>query len=262
MRSGTHADTGIVVLGRNLPHGWVVVALMLTVALVAVPAYAQSAGTAAAVSSIEPLPDIRKAAQAYVQSLVPATAREVSVAVGALDSRLRLAPCAPRQLSASLPAGMSLQSRVTVGVSCAGPTQWTVYVPVSVESTVDVLVLTHAVARDARLTPADVAVESRRTSGGGLALLGSPGELKGRTVRRPLPAGTALAVDMFNVDYVVHRGQQVTLLSSGGSVEVRAAGRAMADAGAGARIQVQNLSSQVIVEGVVESADLVRIARQ
>ncbi len=35
----------------------------------------------------------------------------------------------------------------------------------------------------------------------------------------------------------------------------------MSDGAAGARIQVQNLGSQRVVEGVVESADLVRVAR-
>jgi flagella basal body P-ring formation protein FlgA len=66
---------------------------------------------------------------------------------------------------------------------------------------------------------------------------------------------------MFSPDLIVRRGQAVTLLSSGGAVEVRASGRAMVDGTAGARIQVQNLSSMRVVEGVVESADLVRVAR-
>jgi flagella basal body P-ring formation protein FlgA len=88
-----------------------------------------------------------------------------------------------------------------------------------------------------------------------------PAELEGRTVRRPLAAGTTLSVDMFTPDLVVRRGQSVTLLSAAGSVEVRANGKAMIDGATGARIQVQNLSSLRVVEGVVESADLVRVAR-
>ena len=80
-------------------------------------------------------------------------------------------------------------------------------------------------------------------------------------MRRPLPAGTTLAVEMFTPDLVVHRGQAVTLLSASGPIEVRASGRAMSDAAAGARIQVQNLSSLRVVEGVVENSDLVRVAR-
>ena len=74
-------------------------------------------------------------------------------------------------------------------------------------------------------------------------------------------AGVTLSADMFSADLIVHRGQEVTLLSQGGAIEVRASGKAMADAAAGARVQVQNMSSMRIVEGVVESADVVRVAR-
>ena len=142
-----------------------------------------------------------------------------------------------------------------------GSVRWTVYVPVTIESKINVLVLTHAVNRDTRLTAADVTTETRKTAGPGNAYLTSPAELGGRTVRRPLSAGTLLSIDMFTPDLIVHRGQAVTLLSSGDAIEVRATGRAMVDGAAGARIQVQNLSSMRVVEGVVESADLVRVAR-
>jgi flagella basal body P-ring formation protein FlgA len=65
---------------------------------------------------------------------------------------------------------------------------------------------------------------------------------------------------MFAADMVIHRGQQVTLVAGSPDLEIRASGRALMDAPAGARIQVQNLSSLTVVEGVVESADVVRVA--
>jgi flagella basal body P-ring formation protein FlgA len=211
-------------------------------------------------ATIESLAAIRNTAQTYVKSLIPASAGETTVTVGQLDNRLRLARCSSKELSAALPVGMTLQARATVGVSCAGPVHWTLFVPVTIESKIDVLVLNHAVNRDTRLTAADVVVETRKTAGPGNADLTKPAELDGRTVRRPLAAGTTLSVDMFTADLIVRRGQEVTLLSSAGPVEVRAYGRAMVDGAAGARIQVQNLSSQRVVEGVVESADRVRVA--
>ena len=211
-------------------------------------------------SAVESLAAIRGAAETYVKSLIPPNALESTVTVGQLDSRLRLAHCPAKDLSASLPAGMSLQARSTVGVTCSGASHWTIYVPVAVESKIKVLVLTRAANRDDRLTAADVTVEARKTAGPGNAYLTQSAELAGRAVRRPLAAGTALSVDMFTADLVVRRGQTVTLVSSGGAVEVRASGRAMADGAAGARIEVQNLSSLHMVQGVVESADLVRVS--
>jgi flagella basal body P-ring formation protein FlgA len=203
---------------------------------------------------------IRSAAQSYIKSLIPPGSGESTVTAVELDTRLRLVHCA-QPLAAALPVGMTVQARSTVAVTCVGPAHWTVYVPVTVETTIQVLVLVHAVNRDAQLTPADVTVQTRRAGGPGTAYLTAPAELSGRTARRPLPAGTALAVDMFTADLIVRRGQQVTLLSAGGPIEVRASGRAMSDGAAGSRIQVQNLSSMRLVEGVIVSADLVRVAR-
>lgn len=226
--------------------------------LIVLGARAQEAASDEAVQS---LAGIRAVAQSYVKSLVPPGPTETLVTIGQLDERLRLARCSKKELSASLPSGATLQAHSTVGVSCAGPVHWTVYVPVTVESRIDVLVLTHAVNREAHLTASDVTIEKRVAAGPGNAYLTSVAELGGRTVRRPLRAGTTLSVDMFAPDLIVKRGQEVTLLSAGGAIEVRASGRAMGDGAAGSRIQVQNLTSQRIVEGVVESADLVRVAR-
>lgn len=232
-----------------------ILAVLATLLGVALPTLAVEPG-ADPVQSVE---SIEAAAHAYVTSLLPPGAAETRITVLPIDRRLRLAQCGS-PLVAQLPPATSLTARATVGVACAGPTHWTVYVPVVVESRISVLVLRHAVARDSRLIPDDVSVETRSTAGVGTAYLASVAELAGRTVRRPLAIGTALSVDMFVADTVIHRGQQVTLLAGGDEMEIRAVGRALMDAPAGARIEVQNLSSMTVVEGVVESADVVRVA--
>jgi flagellar basal body P-ring formation protein FlgA len=216
-------------------------------------------GAGAGPATMEAITTIEKAAHSYVESLLPAGSTDSQVTVLPIDSRLRLARCGSA-LSAQLPPGTNLTARATVDVSCAGPVHWSVYVPVVIESRIAVLVLKHAVARLSHLTADDVTLETRRMAGTVTAYLGSVSELAGRTVRRPLPLGTALSVEMFDADTVIHRGQEVTLVAGGGAIEIRATGRAMTDAPAGARIQVQNLSSMTVVEGVVESADVVRVA--
>jgi len=209
--------------------------------------------------SIQSLEAIRVAAQSFVAQQVPKQAPgAVQVNVGALDSRLRLAPCTD-PLKVSLPPGATFRARMTVAVSCASATPWTVYVPVTVDTQTSVLVLRRAAGRGERLTAEDVESQTRVISGSGDSYLTDPKELSGRTVKRPLGAGTALTADLLADDLVVRRGQRVTLLASVGSLEVRAAGLAMNDAPAAGRVKVQNLSSNRIVEGVVETADVIRI---
>ena len=208
---------------------------------------------------VESLDAIRATAQDYVKQQVPGQRPgSVTVNVGALDSRLRLAACAD-PLKAVLPTGATFRARMTVSVSCAGPTSWTVYVPVSIETQTSVLVLRHAVGRGARITAQDVEVQTRTLSGAGDAYLTDVAELDGRTVKLPLGAGAAVTADAMIADSLIRRGQQVTLLAAAGGMEVRARGVAMNDAPVAGRVKAQNLSSGRIVEGVVETADVIRI---
>jgi flagella basal body P-ring formation protein FlgA len=211
-------------------------------------------------SRIEPPESMRAAAESFVKSQLPRDSSVASVTAGALDSRLRLVRCTGG-LHAQLPAGAALQSRTMIGVACEGPVRWTVYVPVTVESRISVLILKHPVPREAHLTLEDVTVETRKVTGLATAFLTDVNDLQGRSVERPLPIGTTLTMDMFKPDLVIKHGQEVTLVAAAGGIEVRAAGRALADAAGGARLKVQNLSSLKVVEGVVEGPDLVRVSQ-
>ncbi len=210
--------------------------------------------------SIEPLETIRAVAVSYIRAQLPPHSDVTQITAGELDHRLRLIRCAtPPQVVSAAASSPSL-ARSTVGVSCAGPVRWTVYIPVTVVRRVPVLVLRHAAAREAHLTAGDVTIEKRTVTGLTVAFLGGPAELANRRLERTLPAGTALTVDMFEPDLIVRRGQDVTLVVQAGGIEVRAAGRALQDATAGSRLKVVNLSSQKVIEGVAESSDIVRVA--
>ncbi|MEJ0039107.1 MAG: flagellar basal body P-ring formation chaperone FlgA [Gammaproteobacteria bacterium] len=218
--------------------------------LLSAPAFAQE---------IQSLETVRAAAQAYVLEQVPSQKPgSIQVNVGDLDSRLRLAVCT-NPLKVALPSGATFRARMTVAVSCVNPVVWTVYVPVNIETQTSVLVLRHAVGRGARLTADDVEVQTRTVTGAGDDYLTQAAELEGRTLKRPLGAGAAVTADAMVADSLVKRGQHVTLLAAAGGMEVRAAGVAMNDAPVAGRIKAQNLSSGRIVEGVVETADVIRI---
>jgi flagella basal body P-ring formation protein FlgA len=105
---------------------------------------------AQATESTQSLEAIRQAAQLFVRSQIPGEPNTVEVAVGALDSSLRLAACA-EPLQAGLAAGATFRKKTVVVVSCRGGTRWTVYVPVLIEMNVSTLILRHAALRGAAL---------------------------------------------------------------------------------------------------------------
>jgi flagella basal body P-ring formation protein FlgA len=210
-------------------------------------------------ATFESLESIRAAAEGYVRAQLPADASVAGISADRLDPRLHFARC-PGPLRAGLPSGAVLQARTTVGVHCDTGAQWTVYVPVTTESLISILVLRRPVAQNERLGAEDVEVQKRKLSGTGVAYLTNVADLRRRTVRRPLPVGTALSIEMFTPDMLIHQGQEVTLVATLGGLQVRARGRALANGSAGARLRVQNLSSLKVVEGVVEDEDVIRVA--
>lgn len=211
------------------------------------------------VVAAEPLTAIRVMAEDFLRAQLHAVTFRVHLQVAQLDPRLRLARC-PAPLAAALPAGAELGAHVTVRVSCVAPeSPWTVYVPVSIDSDVGVLVLKQSALRGARLTPEQVSVETRRLPGLAVGYLTDVGSLQRHTLIRALPVGTALTADALLADTIVRQGQEVTLVASAPGISVRAQGKALEDGREGARVRVQNLASLKVVQGVVDANGVIEI---
>jgi flagella basal body P-ring formation protein FlgA len=203
------------------------------------------------------LASIRGAAEAQVRSQLRGVAFVVRVQAQEPDPRLRLPAC-PTNLAAAPTGPAEPAARVSVRVSCLDPHHpWAIYVPVSVESDIPLLVLRQSQTRGARLTAQEVSLQTRTVPGLGAAYLSDVSALAHRSLARPVAAGAALTADMFLSDLVIRQGQSVTLVAGGPGIEVRAPARALEDAREGARVRVQNLASQRIVEGVVDANGLV-----
>jgi flagella basal body P-ring formation protein FlgA len=212
----------------------------------------------AALASTESIVEVQSAAEAFVRSRLPFSHAKQFVSAAKLDPRLRVEQCA-RPLQTFEQSATTRGERVTVGVRCDSANSWTLYVPVAVEVEIPVLVLRRALARRARVEMIDVEPETRRMPGSATAFIQDTASLQGHRLKRSLPAGTALTVDMLVPDVVVRRGQQVTLIAASGAVEIRAQGHALTEGGVADRVRVQNLSSLKVVEGVVESDSVVRV---
>lgn len=208
-------------------------------------------------ANTQPLNSIQAAAEAFVRSRLPDSKAKHYVTASQLDARLRLAACdSPLEAFSN---SNDIGARTTVGVRCLSPSPWTIYVPVSVEVEVPVLVLRRALSRRAPVTLADVEPQVRRLPGSASKFISDVTSLQGHHLKRSLPAGAALTVDALAPNILVRRGQQVTLIAQAGGVEIRAKGQALTEGGAHERVRVQNMTSQKIVEGVVESGDVVRV---
>ncbi|MGG2100739.1 MULTISPECIES: flagellar basal body P-ring formation chaperone FlgA [unclassified Stenotrophomonas] len=149
----------------------------------------------------------------------------------------------------------------TVEVSCPDAGGWRLFVPVKVRRNQTVLVLNRGIGTGETLTAADITTAQRDAARIAGAVLSDPNAAIGRIARRPLQAGALLSNNDLVVQRLIKRGDNVALVSRRGSVEVRIAGRAMGDAGENERVSVENLSSRRIVQGTVDAAGDVIVAR-
>ena len=207
--------------------------------------------------ALQPLDSVRAAAERALRDEL-AHVPGVQLTAVALDPRLRLAACGSRlETQATPPRGN--QARSLVRVACSQGASWTVNVPVEIRREVAVFVVRRSLARGEALLAADVAAQKRVLPGLAAPFVTRLEDLNGRLTRRALPEGTAVTADALTAALLIHRGQTVTLAASAGGIEVRAPGRALADASALQRLRVQNLDSLKVVEGVAESDGVVRV---
>lgn len=220
---------------------------------------AAAVASSAQAQAITPREDVQRAAETLLTTRVNGAApgAKLFVSAGALDARLRLPACT-QPIEAFLPTGAQPAARTTVGVRCVSPT-WAVFVPVTIESEVQALVLKRALPRLSPVGAADVEPQTRRVPGFPSLYVSDPRSLAGHHLKLASAPGTALTVDLLAADSVIRRGQRVMLLSRAGGIEVAAPGEAMSDAAADGRVRVQNLASRKVVEGVAETADRVRV---
>jgi flagella basal body P-ring formation protein FlgA len=215
---------------------------------------------AQALPPMQGVDSIRASAAAFVRQRLHTKGPAILHAeAGALDPRLRLPACIQPPVAFSPTSELRPTARLTIGVRCESPA-WTVYVPVNVETELSVLVTTRALPRSSAVTAQDVESRQRRVPGVAEGYIVSIDQLAGRHLRNAAAPGTALGADLFAPDVLIKRGQRVTVIATAGSLEVRAQGEALADAGPDGRIRVLNLDSRRIVEGRVESRDSVRIS--
>jgi flagella basal body P-ring formation protein FlgA len=161
-----------------------------------------------------------------------------------LDPSLRLPLC-------SQPLQASPHGRQSVEVSCSATAGWRLFVPVRIRRSQEVLVLVRGIAAGQPVTEDAMTRETRDASRIVGATLSDPAEAVGQVARRTLTAGSVLLAGDLLTPRLVHRGDNVALVSRRGGVEVRMNGKALGDAGENQRVRVENLSSRRVVQGIV-----------
>ncbi len=233
------------------------------VALLAVGAAALAGPTAAQEAAADPAVDLAPITQRWLDDAVSRNQAagmplRMEVSVGALDSRLRLAPCA--RVEPYLPVGARLWGRTRLGLRCVqGATAWNVFLPVTVKAYGPAWVLTSNVAPGAVLTADDATQAEVDWAAETHAVVANPELWVGQVASRQLVAGQALRQNMVRAPQLFRAGAQVKVVAQGPGYAVTSAGQALAAAGAGDTVRIR-MGNGRIVAGIVGADGTVEVA--
>lgn len=207
---------------------------------------------------LQSLSSIEQAAYVHALNDAQASFNQPQVVVDSLDNRLRLQHCDKPLYSFSNSLSNSVGNR-TIGVKCQGSVEWTVYVPVKVKVIKSVVVTARALPANQTLTTQDVKLEAIDIAELRQGYQQSLDQVVGQQLKYPLAVGMVIPSRSLKQEKVVRRGEQITLVASAGTMEVRMSGTALDDASVGDKVKVKNSSSQRVVEGIVHGPGIVKV---
>lgn len=225
----------------------------LLVATIAATAVAMAAPAAA--SRMEPAA-LRQAAEQFLQVQTAGLPGKVTVSVGAVDPRLNLAPCPAPE--AFLMPGARAWGKTTVGVRCAAPSPWTVYIQSQVSVLGSYVAAAVPLAQGQAIEEGHLAVMQGELTALPPGIATDKAQLIGRTSNLSISAGTPLRLDLVKAKPVVLQGQLVKLVSKGNGFSVSAEGKAAGSAADGQVVAVRTGNGQQI-SGIARPGGLVEV---
>ena len=195
--------------------------------------------------------------QLTTRGIVNNQSQTVSVKTMGIDPRLRLAKC-------DVPWTMNAKSerwvgRINTRIECRGSMPWSIYVPVQVRLTKDVVVANHSLMRGSLITAADVRTMSIDVTDFPRGYFTQVKPLIGKELRRSVATNNPISPAHVRDALAVKRGDEVTILASTSSLTIRSVGIALNDGRLGQQIRVKNSTSKRIIKAQVMRKGLVKV---
>lgn len=209
---------------------------------------------AGAIAATQDHAQIRAIVTTFVQQQTAAQPGKISFQVNEMDSRISLSPCT--RLEAFLPSGSQLIGKTSVGVRCLDKNGWSIFIPVQVKISLDLLVSARQLPLGHTLREEDITSQTIEiTQTGGIT---DPKQALGKVLRYGIAAGQLLRSDMLRLPFSVKQGQVVQIAAQGDGFSIRNEGVALNNASEGENVQVR-VSAGRVVSGVARADGVVEI---
>lgn len=186
---------------------------------------------------------VRQLAETAARATAPPGTR-VMVETGALDPRLRLAPC--RQVQPYLPPGVQAWGRSRIGLRCTdGSARWNVTLPVRVAVIGQVVVAAGPLPAGVNLSQEQLALADTDIAAEAGAVFTDPAQLIGRTLARPVGAAEAVRAPDLKSRQWFAAGETVQVRAVGAGFAVSSAAQALGAGFEGQPVRVRFDSGRV-----------------
>ena len=199
---------------------------------------------------------LRTLVEQFLQVQTGGLPGQVTVTVGALDARMSLAPCAAPQ--AFMAPGARAWGKTSVGVRCAAPSAWTVYIQAQVSVMADYIASAVPLAQGQAILQSQVVILQGDLAALPNGIVTDMSQVLGRSLNVSLASGLPLRLDALRSKPVVQQGQMVRVVSSGAGFQVSAAARAIGSASDGQVVQVRTPTGSIL-SGVAKAGGLVEV---
>lgn len=197
------------------------------------------------------------AAVAAVRTSEPGILR-MEVAVGALDSRLKLAPCA--KVEPYLPPGTRLWGKTRLGLRCLeGTSRWNVFLPITISAYGPAWVIKGSVTSGSVLTESDAMETEVDWAEESSPVMSQPSQWVGQVATRMLSTGQALRQSMIRPAQAFQAGTQVRVVAQGVGFQITGDGQAVSVGVVGQPARVR-MSNGRVMSGVVLDSRTVLLA--
>ena len=229
------------VLARaSRPLAWTLAAVVVLALAAVTSARAEESAAAIAPALLDEVRGL-----ALEQAAPAARSARVEVTVGALDPRLRLAPC--DRIEPFLPTGMRLWGKSRVGLRCKeGRTAWTVYLPVVVKVWSRALVVPAGAAAGSVVADADLAEGDVDLAEEPTAVFVDRKAVVGRTLGQALRPGQAVRQANLRSRQWFAVGETVKVIAAGDGFALESVGQAVTNGIEGQPARVRTEGGRIV----------------
>lgn len=200
---------------------------------------------------------VRQVVEQYLRAQTAGLTGKVGINVGKIDQRMSLAAC-PSPEAFQQP-GARAWGKTTVGVRCASPAAWTVYIQAQVSVVGEYVAAAVPLVQGKEIDKSQLAIVSGDIAALPNGVVTDITQAVGRTSTVSLASGAPLRLDMLRSKPVVQQGQLVKVVSRGNGFSVSAEARAIGTAADGQVVQARTPAG-AIISGLARAGGQVEVA--